>query len=244
MTQIPEKPLIEVCVSSVTDAVLAERAGAKRLELCSALELGGLTPSIGTVQACLQAVKIPVVVMIRPRAGGFAYDENELDTMLRDIDALGEAGAAGFVFGVLTEEGDVDCNRLKKLVQQTSEKESVFHRAFDFVRRPSLALEQLIDSGVTRLLTSGGCETALLGADNILRLVEDAKGRIDILPGGGIRPENIDEILKITMCKQAHVGASALALDPSISANNLLLTDPRCMATNRHRRIDPVKIPV
>ena len=184
------------------------------------------------------------MVMIRPRAGGFAYDDHEFDSMLRDIDALSDAGAAGFVFGVLTAEGDVDCDRLKKLVQRTSGKESVFHRAFDFVRRPSLALEQLVDSGVTRLLTSGGCETALLGAENILRLVEDAKGRIEILPGGGIRPENIDEVLRMTMCKQAHVGASALALDPSIAANNLLLADPRCMATNRHRRIDPAKIPV
>lgn len=243
MTPSTIKPLIEVCVSSVTDAVLAEQAGADRLELCSALELGGLTPSLGTVQTCREAVDIPIVVMIRPRAGGFAYDEYEFDSMLRDMDALGNAGIEGFVFGVLTEDGDIDRPRVAKLVQQAAGKATVFHRAFDFVRRPSRALEQLIDSGVVRILTSGGCETALLGADNILRLVEDAKGRIEILPGGGIRPENVELVLRKTLCNQAHVGASTVVLDPSLAANDILLADPRCLATNRHRRIDPGKIP-
>lgn len=243
MTKSTEKPLIEVCVSSVTDAVLAQQAGADRLEFCSALELGGLTPSIGAVKACLEAVEIPLVVMIRPRAGGFAYDRGECDEMLRDIDELGACGVQGFVFGVLTEDGDVDRPLVAKLVSRASGRTTVFHRAFDFLRRPSRGLEQLIDSGVHRILTSGGCETALIGAVNILHYVEDAKGRIEILPGGGIRPENIAQILQRTTCVQAHVGASTVVLDPSLAANDILLADPRCLATNRHRRIDPARIP-
>lgn len=244
MTHSIQKPLIEVCVGSVTDAVLAEQAGADRLELCSALELGGLTPSIGTVKSCLEAVRIPIVVMIRPRAGGFAYDADEFNTALRDMEELGACGVSGFVFGVLTEDGDIDRPRVSKLVQQAAGRTTVFHRAFDFLRRPSRGLEQLIDAGVHRILTSGGCETALVGADHILRHVEDSRGRIEILPGGGIRPENLAEILQRTGCSQAHVGASTVVLDPSLAANEILLADPRCLATNRHRRIDPSRIPV
>ena len=238
-----DRPLIEVCVGSVSDAVLAEQAGAGRVELCSALELGGLTPSIGTVRECVETIKIPIVAMIRPRAGGFCYDPSEFNSMLRDIDAVLQCGVDGVVFGTLTGTGEIDRDRVASLVRQAQGSTTVFHRAFDFLRRPDLGLRQLIDLGVTRILTSGSCETAILGADNIRRHMEDAADRIEILPGGGIRPENIDELLKRTQCNQAHVGASTVVLDDSLQGNDILLADPRCLASNRHRCIDPAKIP-
>jgi copper homeostasis protein len=238
-----DRPLIEVCVGSVNDAFLAEQAGAGRVELCSALELGGLTPSIGTVRECVETIKIPIVAMIRPRAGGFCYDPSEFNSMLRDIDAVLECGVDGVVFGSLTGTGEIDRVRVASLVRQAQGSTTVFHRAFDFLRRPDLGLQQLIDLGVNRILTSGSCETAMLGADNIRRHVEDAEGRIEILPGGGIRPENIDELLQRTRCTQAHVGASIVVLDDSLQGNDILLADPRCLASNRHRCIDPTKIP-
>ncbi len=245
-------PLIEACVSSASEAVAAARAGVHRLELCSALELGGLTPSRGTLQTVLAHVSLPVVVMIRPRAGGFCYDTLELETMRRDATELLAAGASGIVFGCLTSAGDVDLQSSETLVQvaqqfhaqsPAAERAAIFHRAFDFVRQPLAALEQLIDIGVQRVLSSGGKATAMEGVDTLAALQRAARGRIEILPGGGIRADNLLELLRRSGCAAAHVGASLPITDGSLDhLPNLNLCDTRCLAEHRYRQLDAAAV--
>ena len=158
-----QKVLLEVCVGSVWDAVRAAENGADRLELCSGLELGGLTPSAGMIAEVVRSVEIPVVVMLRPRAGGFCYAEADFRAMLHDAEQALEAGASGLVFGVLRGNGQIDQERCGRLVEAAGDRQRVFHRAFDVVPDPLAALEQLIELGVTRVLTSGRQPTCAAG---------------------------------------------------------------------------------
>jgi copper homeostasis protein len=210
--------LLEVCIASVEDAVGAAAGGADRLELNAALPLGGLTPSLGTLLEVKQAVGLPVLVMVRPRPGGFAYDDREFQVMRRDADLALQAGADGIVFGVLTENGEVDVERCQRLVAQAGDREAVFHRAFDFTPDPLAALEQLIDLGVKRVLTSGQAETALRGADLIAELVRRAAGRIEVLPGGGINRHTVAELVVRTGCTQVHASLRQRRADRSTAA--------------------------
>jgi copper homeostasis protein len=237
------RPLVEVCVATVSDAIAAQEAGADRLELCSALEVGGLTPSRAMIEACIAAVSIPVVVMIRPRPGGFCYDDREFNLMRREIDLLAGCGARGVVFGVLNRDGGLDAGRIEKLIIATGPLETVFHRAIDFVRDPVEAAGELCSMGITRVLTSGGEPTAIEGATRIRAMIQATKGRLQVLPGGGVRANNVADLLARTGCDQIHVGASQIELDPSIRHSHLLLGDDRCIGNNGHRRIDPAAIP-
>ena len=198
---------LEVCVESVADATAAARGGADRIELNSALALDGLTPSIGLLTEVRRAVGVgfPVVAMARPRAGDFCYDESEFKVLVRDAALLLESGADGVAFGILTADAGVDVKRCRR-VMRTIERGgvSVFHRAFDRVRDPFVALEQLVDLGVRRVMTSGQQPTALRGARLIADLVDRAAGRIEILPAGGVRPSNAPALLKRTGCDQLH----------------------------------------
>ena len=206
-TQAP-RVVLEVCVESVADAGAAAAGGADRLELNSALALDGLTPSIGLLTEVRRAVgrELPVITMARPRAGNFVYDDSEFRVMLRDVELLLENRADGVAFGILDRRGGVDvarCRRVMKLVTRHGAV-GVFHRAFDRVRRPLDSLEQLIQLGFRRVMTSGQQPTALLGAELIDKLVQRASGRIDVLPAGGIRPSNAAKILARTRCTQLH----------------------------------------
>lgn len=231
--------MIEACISSLREAVYAEKAGAGRLELCSALELGGLTPSIGVLEEILQNVSIPVVVMVRPRPGGFCYCPSELQCMKRDARRLLDAGAQGIVFGCLEEGGEVESNAVRAFVEIAQGRDTVFHRAFDFHRWPLRALEELIELNVRRILTSGGKETAIEGAELISQLVIKAKGRIQILPGGGVRAANILALLEQTGCSDVHVGASVVLTDGSVQHRpELNLVDSRIVQGNSHRELD------
>src|SRR6266540_2840215 len=179
--------LLEVIVSSLDDARAAAAGGADRFELCSALALGGLTPSLGLLAAIKAELPQPVVFMVRPREGGMAYTEAEYAVMERDAVLALEAGADGLVFGFLTPEGAVDVSRCHRFLARIAgvgrpRSQLVFHRAFDVVPDPSVALEQLIDLGITRVLTSGQAPRALEGLPVIRRLVEQAAGRIEVLP--------------------------------------------------------------
>ncbi len=147
--------LVEICCCSVEDVVESERGGAQRVELCTALPLGGLTPTAGTISEAKRLSKLPLMVMMRLRSGGFCYSEAELATMERDMDLAAELGADGFVFGVLTANGLVDKANTKRLVNRAQGLPTVFHRAFDVTPDPFEALETIIDLGITRLLTSG-----------------------------------------------------------------------------------------
>lgn len=223
--------ILEIVAQSPDDAVTAERVGADRLELVSALALGGLTPSFGTLETTLSLCKLPVVTMLRPRSGGFAYAEHEIDAMARDGERFLASGAHGLVFGVLDEHG-IDVKVNERLVRLGGE--AVFHRAFDALPDPLDALERLIDLGFRRVLTSGGRGPAPENADAIRRLVERADGRIEVLPGGGVRPENAADLVARTGVQQVHLGALEWVADPS--GNGLSFNAPH--PEDRYARVD------
>jgi copper homeostasis protein len=242
MTTDRTKILMEVCVESIADVTVAVANGANRVELCSSLELGGLTPSIGVAETLVATSPVPVVVMVRPRAGGFCYDCHEFGAMLRDAERFVDLGAAGVVFGVLDRSGAVDIARAREMVNAISPGDTVFHRAFDFVADWRKELDLLADIGCTRILTSGGRSTAASGIENIREMIEYAAGRLEILPGGGIRADNVVGIVQRTCCLQVHVGAAKAISDGSLS----MLPDASNLSTNligaSHRIVDGAAI--
>ena len=213
------KILLEICCGSIDDAIQAEIGGADRVELCSALFLGGLTPSIGTIQETKRRLKIPVVAMVRPRGGGFCYSDTEFATMERDAEAAIDSGADGVVFGILKENGRIDQRRTKRMRRIIGERQAVFHRAFDVTPDAFQALEQLIELGITRVLTSGQKDSVPEGVPLIAKLVARAGKRLEILPGGGIRPWNMQDIVKRTRCRQVHMTAWRKVQDGSTHAH-------------------------
>jgi copper homeostasis protein len=216
-----ERILLEVCVGSLDDAIVAAKGGADRIELNAALGLGGLTPSLGLVQQVLQSVSIPVIVMLRPREGGFCYSAAEWQTLLCDLERFREMGVAGFAFGFLQEDRRIDLTRCREIHQKIDHREAIFHRAFDLVPDPFLALEQLIDLGFDRILTSGQQPTAWEGRDLIRRLIDQARGRIEILPGSGIHSENVRDLLRDTGAKQIHASLKRRCIDPTTRGSNI-----------------------
>jgi len=197
--------LIEACVDTVDSSVAAEAGGAERLELCAALGDAGTTPSAGMISAVKNRVRIPVVVIVRPRGGGFIYSDVEVDVMRRDIEIATEADADGFAIGVLTAEGTIDRARTRELVKRAGALPVTCHRAFDLAADLGEALEALIDCGITRVLTSGGAPTALEGATKIRSLREQASGRIQIMAGGGLREENVADVVRRSGVSAIHV---------------------------------------
>lgn len=221
------KVLLEAIVASLDDAISAEAGGADRFELCSALAQGGLTPSLGTVQAIKEKTSVPVMCMVRPREGGMCYSSGEYDAMLRDAELLLDSGADGLVFGFLTATGEVDlkrCREFMKLVEaETSRKiQTCFHRAFDVVANPDVALEQLVDLGVTRILTSGRAPKAIDGLAEIRRYMELADGRIEILPGGEINAENLEQVVSTTGTREVHLYITRGGEDRSVTHNRAI----------------------
>ena len=196
--------LLEVCVESVADALAATEGGADRLELNAALCLGGLTPSLGALIEVRQATTLPIIAMVRPRAGDFRYDDGDFRILLRDVEIALANGADGIAFGLLMSHGQIDIERCRAVTKQVGPATAVFHRAFDFTIDPFVALEQLIDLGVRRLMTSGQKPTATDGAPLIAELIRRAAGRIEILPAGGIRPWNVRDLIATTGCTQVH----------------------------------------
>lgn len=200
---------LEVCVDSVTSALTAAESGATRLELCAGLAVGGLTPSLGTFLAVRQRVTVPVMVLVRPRAGDFCYAPEEVDAMATDIALFRQNGAHGFVIGALTREGDVDVPTCQHLLAAAGpQADTTFHRAFDAARNPEIALERVIEMGFRRLLTSGQAASVELGLDLLCRLAAQAKGRIQLMPGGGISESNLGHLLHVTGVRAVHASAS------------------------------------
>ncbi len=209
--------LLEIIASTVTDCLAAESGGADRIELCSAITTGGLTPSLGTLLEAKKHVGIPLMVMVRPRAGGFCYSDEEFASMRRDAALLVEHGADGIVFGCLHSDGSVDTARNGRLLEIAAGKQTVFHRAFDAVPDAVTALDVLVDLGLTRVLTAGQKKTALDGRERLRELLAQGAGRIEILPGGGIRSHNVKQIVAATGCTQVHLTAFSARCDPSMS---------------------------
>ena len=206
--------LLEIAVDSVTGLDNAVRGGAQRIELCAALDIGGLTPSYGFMKRAALA-PVPVYAMIRPRAGGFVYDEGDAAVMEGDIDAARHAGLAGVVFGASRPDGSLDRALLGRLVARAQGMGVTLHRAFDLAPDPVAALEQAVELGFERILSSGGVPKAMDGAGTLKRLVEQAGERLIVMPGSGIRAGNVREILARTGAREVHAsGREALAVGP------------------------------
>ncbi len=199
--------LLEVAANSVASALAAEAGGAARVELCAALEVGGVTPSHAAVALACERLRIPVFVLIRARPGDFVYDDIEFEVMRRDIEACKALGCAGVVIGALDPDGNVDVPHCRMLMDAARGVPVTFHRAFDFARDPFAALDAIIDLGCARLLTSGQADDALAGASMIRQLVNAARGRITVMPGGGIGAANIAAIRDATGASEYHASA-------------------------------------
>jgi len=212
--------LIEVCVDSVASAIAAERGGADRLELCSSLIEGGVTPSSGLIENIRAAVSLPVHIMIRPRGGDFCYDSDEFEVMRWDIMHAKKQGANGVVFGVLIANGQVDCDRTRQLVELSRPLSVTFHRAFDMSADLFRALEDVCTTGVDRLLTSGGKLTALQGSENIAQLVLKVQNRIAVMAGSGIKPHNAAQLVRATGVSEVHVGLRTSRPSPMVHSNS------------------------
>ncbi len=204
---MPNEIVFEVCVDSVDAAVAAERGGAHRVELCSDLLEGGLTPSHGTIEVARKRLGIKIMSMVRPRGGDFCYSEAEFDVMRHDVAAAKALGADGIVLGLLNPDGTVDRKRTEELVAIARPLPVTFHRAFDMTRDPFEALDTLIELGVDRVLTSGQEPTVLEGIDHIAALVERAAGRIIVMPGGGITERTAPKIVRALKVSEMHFAA-------------------------------------
>jgi len=225
-----QKIVIEICCGGADDVIASAKGGAHRVELNAALELGGLTPSPGTLRLSRAATDMEIIAMLRPRGGGFCYSEKEFEVMLADLPLLLENGADGIAFGILTSDGELDDERCKIILDEMDKfnggKIAVFHMAFDDAKTDELEmLGRLERLGFTRVLTKGRAETAILGAAALKRYVEHTKSKsmkLEILPGGGVRPHNAEEIVKKTGVNQLHgklhknFGAEADVVDTEV----------------------------
>ncbi|WP_291787872.1 copper homeostasis protein CutC [Cecembia sp.] len=201
--------VLEAPVFTIEAALLAEQFGVHRIELCSDFGEGGETPSAGALLYLKEKLRIPIFVMIRPRGGDFVYTPDELEVMKRDIQILKSFGADGFVFGLLDQDGHVDREACKVLIEAAEGSPCTFHRAFDICRNKKEAIETLISLGFKRILTSGGKNTVAEGMTNILSYLEQAGERIIIMPGGGSKPEHIPLLNEENMLKEIHASCKS-----------------------------------
>jgi copper homeostasis protein len=210
---------IEVCVDSVASAVAAERGGAARVELCSDLLEGGITPSAGLIATARSTISIDLHPIIRPRPGDFCYSGQEMEIMRRDIEMAKELGADGVVLGILDPQGNVDVERTRELVELARPLSVTFHRAFDMSSDLLRSLDHVCQTGADRILTSGGEQTCLEGMSVIASLVKSARGRILVMAGGGIGHKDAPSIVQHTGVKEIHVGLSSSVAGPMLYRN-------------------------
>jgi copper homeostasis protein len=204
--------ILEISVDTLGRALAAERGGAHRIELCSELSRGGLTPNAELLRSVREMVRIPIFAMIRPRAGDFAYSDAEHAAMQREIEVAKRLGADGLVLGILRRNGHVDIERTQQLAELGRPLPVTFHRAIDVSADIHKSLEEVTQSGAVRVLSSGGAATAAEGAACLAELVRAASGRIVVMPGCGITSSNLAQIAKSTGASEFHAGLSSVAI--------------------------------
>ena len=239
-----KRDLFEVCAGSVQDCINAQLGGADRVELNSALHLGGLTPSLAMLRLVKEKTSLKVVCMDRPRAAGFCYDDVEIETMFEDARILLENGADGISFGFLNSDATINETETKKMVEliHQYQKEAVFHRAFDCVDDPMHAIKQLIDCGVDRILTSGLQHTAMQGASVLEKLQSEFGNQIELLAGSGINANNIRALKEQTGLHQFHGSCKEWCKDPTTTVGNVSYAyhegdDYDCVSLEKVKRI-------
>lgn len=194
----------EACVGSYSEAVSAEKRGADRVELCDNLDVGGTTPSYGTIKTTVEKLKIPVFVMIRPRGGNFCYNKNEIEIMKKDIELCKTLGVKGIVLGVLTKNDEIDYPLLKELINLAAPMEVTFHKAIDDLENPVLEIKKLAEIGVKRILSSGTKAKALDGKDILNKMIAEANCNITVIVAGGVTTDNFDEVSKEIVSTEYH----------------------------------------
>lgn len=216
MNQNKNFPTIEVCCGSVADCMIAEKAGAHRVELNSALALGGLTPSVHSVRMAKSKTSLPIIAMARPRPGDFCFDDIEVETMIGEMKDLLAVGVDGFAFGIADQSGNVDIEACRHVIDEIAGHRNcqwVYHRAFDLAPNWRSEVENLIQIGFHRVLTSGQATTAIEGVELLASLNSEFGSKIEILPGSGISRDNAVQILRQTGCSQIHGSFSHPASD-------------------------------
>lgn len=198
--------LLEICANSIESALNAQNGGADRIELCTHLEVGGLTPSHGLIKVAKELLNIPIYVLIRPRAGDFVYSKMEMEVMKEDVQFCAEMGCAGVVIGCLNADRTICWEQTEQLLEKAGYMDVTFHRAFDQCPNPFEALETLREMGIQRVLTSGCPTSAIDGVETLGELVDEADDDIIVMPGGGIRPDNLKTLL-LTGASEYHSSA-------------------------------------
>ena len=226
--------VLEVCIDSIESAIASERGGAARIELCSNLAEGGVTPSAGMIATTRKRVVIALHVLIRPRAGDFCYSTDEFEIMRRDVLLAKQLRANGVVLGLLDAEAKIDILPTSELVTLARPMSVTFHRAFDATHDLQSALEDVISTGADRLLTSGGAPTAGEGADSLARLVQTARGRIGIIAAGSIREQNVRTILQKTAAREIHAALQTTTPSLSQAAGRANLLESARVGSQRH----------
>lgn len=216
--------ILEICANSLQSALAAQTGGADRIELCDNMAEGGTTPSFATIVKARELLRIQVYPIIRPRGGDFLYDNLEFDLMWKDIELCKQTGCDGVATGLLKSDGSIDKKRTKLLVDLAWPLGVTFHRAFDRCADPFQALQDIIDCGCERILTSGQQPTAPQGADLIAQLIEKACGRIIIMPGSGVRENNIAALVRRTKADEYHSTAKTV-VKSNMQFKNKLVTD-------------------
>lgn len=213
---------IEIVAYNIESALKAQEGGADRIELCDNPGDGGTTPSYGTIELVRQNVSLDVYVMIRPRGGDFVYSSYEFHSMKRDISQCQKLSVDGIVFGILNSDGTIDKKRCRELIGQARPLKVTCHRAFDMTRDPFEALEDCIEVGFDRILTSGQCSVASDGAGLIGELIKKSNGRIAIMPGSGVNENTVKSIVTMSRAKEIHFSATAFRDSPMIYKNALI----------------------
>lgn len=198
---------LEVIAFNIESCIIAEKNGASRIELCANPNEGGTTPSAGMIAEARKSTSIQLFPIIRPRGGDFLYTDQEFNAMMYDIETCWNLGCDGVVIGMVTKEGNIDIKRCAQLIKNAIDMSVTFHRAFDRVNDPFLALEQIIELGCKRILTSGLKPTVIEGIDMLTQLVAHAGERITIMPGSGVRSNNIIQLAETTGAKAFHSSA-------------------------------------